>query len=299
MDVAGNVSIFAQHLERQVLLKNNHMEDKEQLKNVDYNERYIPSCNYVNTQDMAVNPYLELISFAYNRYFPKFTTSKSIRDYIEIARGCYAGKFAAEIGGMFPEGFALAFDDAGESHDEGDIPALVLRKGGETVGMLTCESISGSGTEPRTVTILSFTDIDMFGFLDIEKESNTFNFSKSDTEPKTIDMALAMMLCVATEFMAGGSDFLKFFKRKTLVAKNITAMFNKFVKPYVGDGMAVFRMQTFILTALCDNKFYTKEVPYEGYLDSIKYFADAMKGIYGDRFVKHDGADAASAQAEA
>ena len=126
---------------------------------------------------------------------------------------------------------------------------------------------------------LNLTDFDGFDFMNLSRNDNILDFSKDDTDKDTLDMFAAHIYGVINF-----TEFVKVYKAKSLIIKNIDLFTAKLIKPYVSDIQNAYSPEHFLIGVLCGENIHKKTYPYDGYLEHIKEFAAAIKDKYGEKF---------------
>ena len=126
---------------------------------------------------------------------------------------------------------------------------------------------------------LDFTMNDFLNFLQISSYDNFFDFSKDDNNTLTVDMVLAFFKTFATS-----TEFIKVFKAKSLITKNIQLFADKLVRPYVVDMNIIYTPEHFLIGAVCGTDIIKEAYDYNNYLESIKQFAAGIRAKYGDKY---------------
>lgn len=130
---------------------------------------------------------------------------------------------------------------------------------------------------------LDFSDNDIFGFLNISNYDNFFDFTKTDLCDMSIDMILSCLYV-----FANSTDFIKVYKAKSIVTKNITIFAKKLIEPIVTDMNIIFTPEQFHIGVICGTSIIKESYTYENYLESIKSFTNSIKEKFGDIYKKED-----------
>lgn len=126
---------------------------------------------------------------------------------------------------------------------------------------------------------INFSEFSGFDFTGISRINNVVDFIKSDTDTGVMDMVFA--------FIAGLADFteyVKAYKAKQLMIKNINLFCDKLIKPYVQDIQTAFTPDEFVLGVICGENIHRQSYPYENYLKSVQEFAKDIIDKYGDKY---------------
>lgn len=138
---------------------------------------------------------------------------------------------------------------------------------------------------------LDFTMNNFLDFLQISNYDNFFDFSKDDKNDLTVDMFMAFL-----KTFANSTDFIKVFKAKSLVTKNIQLFADKLVRPYVVDMNIIYTPEHFLIGAVCGTDIIKNSYDYDNYLESVKQFAASIRAKYGDKYKVEKEAEAEKAE---
>lgn len=131
-----------------------------------------------------------------------------------------------------------------------------------------------------------FSTFDGFDFLELDRDTNIFDFSKDDECKETFDMIIA---CV--QGLTHFTDFIKEYKVKTITVGNIQNFIDRLIAPIVNDVQALCTPYEFVIVAKCGEEFIKKKYSYEDYLNSVRDFANYIKEKYGERFTVTEPSD--------
>lgn len=126
---------------------------------------------------------------------------------------------------------------------------------------------------------VNFTEFDGFDFTDVSRRGNVIDFAKSDSDNEVMDMFIAHILGLI-DF----TEFVKVYKAKLLVIKNINLFCDKLIAPYVSDIQTAFSPDQFIIGAICGDNIHKMTYSYDNYLESVKTFSNAIKTKYGEKY---------------
>ena len=143
----------------------------------------------------------------------------------------------------------------------------------------TAPERSSNNDELHYACELDFTMNNFLEFLQVNSYDNFFDFSKDDSNEYTVDMILAFL-----KSFANSTDFIKVFKAKSLVIKNIQLFADKLVKPYVVDMNIIYTPEHFLIGAICGTDIVKQSYGYDNYLEYIKQFAAGIRAKYGDKY---------------
>ena len=143
----------------------------------------------------------------------------------------------------------------------------------------TAPDESSKSDELHYACELDFTMNNFLEFLQVNSYDNFFDFSKDDSNIHTVDMILAFL-----KTFANSTDFIKVYKAKSLVIKNIQLFADKLVKPYVVDMNIIYTPEHFLVGAICGTDIVKQSYDYDNYLESIKQFAAGIRAKYGDKY---------------
>lgn len=138
---------------------------------------------------------------------------------------------------------------------------------------------ASNSDETHYAVELDFTMNDFLNFLQVSTFDNFFDFSKDDKNDLSIDMFLAFL-----KTFANSTEFIKVFKTKSLITKNIQLFADKLVKPYVVDMNIIYTPEHFLIGAVCGTDIVKQSYDYTDYLESIKQFAAGIRAKYGDKY---------------
>lgn len=113
--------------------------------------------------------------------------------------------------------------------------------------------------------------------------SMVYMFAKDDQNNDTIDMLVSHIKGVC-EF----TDFIKTFKAKSLIVKNIDMFIKKLVEPYVSDYEVYYTSDNFIISVLCGCTLHRVTCNYDNYLAQIKNLKEKLIDKYGEKYHKPD-----------
>lgn len=126
---------------------------------------------------------------------------------------------------------------------------------------------------------VNFTEFDGFDFTNVSRRGNVIDFAKSDTDKEVMDMFVAHIIGLI-DF----TEFVKAYKAKSLVIKNINLFCDKLITPYVSDIQTAFSPDQFIIGVICGDNIHKMTYSYDNYLESVKTFSNAIKAKYGEKY---------------
>lgn len=126
---------------------------------------------------------------------------------------------------------------------------------------------------------VNFTEFDGFDFTGVNRRGNVIDFAKSDADPEVMDMIFAHLYGLI-DF----TEYVKCFKAKSLIIKNINLFCDKLITPYVSDIQTAFSPESFIIGAICGETIHKMTYKYEDYLASVRSFSDGIQKMYGDKY---------------
>jgi hypothetical protein len=244
----------------------------------------IPIYTVVNVAKFPLNPYREFVHFCINNTYPLF------EDMTKLSLDAFRQLSAEERVNIFnkvtekhPEITFNIFEKT--SHPRIFLEADVLGKGTKVCNvkfythLYYSESNKEKDDKEYVAAEIDFTDNPELDFLNINREFNVFDFTRSGEDPNTIDMFFAHLyaLCNFTEF-------LKHFKTKTLIVKNIDMFANKMIRPWVQDMAILYSANEFSIGSICGEEINKDVFPYDNYLNSVKKYAEEIKAKYGDKY---------------
>lgn len=148
------------------------------------------------------------------------------------------------------------------------------------------KSTVNSATSQHVAIELNFEDFDGFDFLEVSRKHNVLEFCKDDEDKESFDVFIAHLIGFAN-FL----DFVRAYKAKDLITKNIKMFVDKFVSPYVMSTVVQFTVESFIIAVMCGDKLHRKVAPYEKYLTTIQEFGNAIVERYGETYKKVEKTD--------
>ena len=238
-----------------------------------------------NLSQFPLNPYREFVYNCATEVFPKFQhkTDLSLKAFAQMTLDEQKAKLVEICSEI--EGLEFIFLD-NTSHAKIFLEANVLAKGVK-IGVLQffthmtyiSAGSSGQTDEEYVAAELNFSEFDGFDFLNVQRNDNILDFSKDDTNTDAIDMLIAHLYG-----LVNFTEFIKAYKAKSLIIKNINLFTQKLVRPYVSDLQNAFSPEHFLIGVLCGENIHKMTYPYDNYLDSIKEFAKAIQDKYGDKF---------------
>ena len=126
---------------------------------------------------------------------------------------------------------------------------------------------------------VNFTEFDGFDFTNVARRGNVIDFAKSDSDKEVMDMFVAHILG-----LINFTEFVKVYKAKSLVIKNINLFCDKLIAPYVSDIQTAFSPDQFIIGVICGDNIHKMTYHYDNYLESVKSFSNAIKAKYGEKY---------------
>jgi len=237
-----------------------------------------------NLSQFPLNPYREFVFFCATEIYPKLENKLELSldafsklsgdEQKNILLGIVEAIPNAEIKFLEKTSHQKIFLEAEFYHKSSKIALL------QFFTHMTYVSTSSNETNEEYVACeLNFTSFDGFDFLNVQRNDNILDFSKDDKDTGAIDMLAAHL-----KGLADFTEFVKSYKAKSLVIKNINLFTDKLVKPYVSDIQNAFSPEHFLIGVLCGENIHKMTYPYENYLNSIKEFAKAIQDRYGDKF---------------
>jgi len=124
-----------------------------------------------------------------------------------------------------------------------------------------------------------FCAFDGFDFVGCPHGDNLFNFIKDDSDNETADMIFAHLWGFA-HFL----EFVRVYKTKALMVKNIDIFSKKFIQPHVSSMQTAFMSDEFLIAVLCGEQVFKHTYPYTNYFKSIKEFSDAIVEKFVDKY---------------
>lgn len=134
-------------------------------------------------------------------------------------------------------------------------------------------------TKEYVAAELDFSCYNCFDFLELDSANNIFDYAKSDEAEASIDMILANIYA-----FYNFTDFVKYFKTKMLVVKNIQMFCEKLIKPIVTDIQLTFAPEQFMLGVLCGNNILKDVYSYDNYLQTVKNFEKNIRDKFGETY---------------
>ena len=255
----------------------------------------VPIYTIVNLVTIPLNPYREFVNYCVNHTYPKVehTFDLSLDEFFESPQETKI-MFKNKIAELVPN--MTVYLDEKTSH-----PKIFLEGGIKNGEELVCEfkfythldyiSTKKISDDSHAACEIDFTANTGLDFLNISKSDHILDFNLSYDNKNTIDMILAHLYG-----LANFTDFIKHFKTKSLIVKNIEMFSKKMIAPYVQDMSVIYGTDEFIIGTLCDDDINKESFPYDGYLNSVKAYAEKIKEMYGEKYYQEN---LAKAEAEA
>lgn len=237
-----------------------------------------------NLSQFPLNPYREFVFFCATEIFPKLENkiNLSLKEFSVLSPDEQKSIITKAVDAI-PNAEIRILDKT--SHQKIFLEAELYCKEVK-IGLLqffthmTYVSTNSSDTDEEYVACeLNFSSFDGFDFLNVQRNDNILDFSKDDNNKDSLDMLIANIMGLM-DF----TEFVKSYKAKSLVIKNINLFTDKLVKPYVSDIQNAFSPEHFLIGVLCGENIHKMTYPYENYLNSIKEFAKAIQDKYGDKY---------------
>jgi hypothetical protein len=250
-------------------------------------ETAIPIYTIVNIITVPLNPYREFVNYCVEHTYPKVehTFDLSLDDFYNSSADVKK-KFCDKLQELLPNVTVNVAETT--SHPKIFLEGSLLN-GKETI----CEfkfythlnyiSTKQISDDSHAACEIDFTANSGLDFLNISKSDHIFDFNKAYDNEHTIDMILAHLYG-----LANFTDFIKHFKTKSLIVKNIEMFSKKFIAPYVQDISIVYGTDEFIIGTLCGDDINKEYFKYDNYLNSVKQYAETIKSMYGEKYYQEN-----------
>lgn len=253
----------------------------------------IPAYSILSLEGCNVNPYREFSFYCKNTIYPNLSKyyNLSLKDLYAMTNKERIN-FVNSLNEIMPnakftidekpphEKIFLKFDVSIENRNIASVIFYTHYSYSSSLSVTSNPNFNYDDLESFVACELDFTMFDELSFLQIPKENNIFDYTKSDENSLTVDMIIAN-LCGLCNFI----DFIKILKTKILTVKNINMFTEKLIKPYVSDLTILFSPDSFIIGVICNNNIYKKEYSYNNYLTSINKFSEFIKNLKIDNAV--------------
>ena len=244
-----------------------------------------PVYTLTNIETMPTNPYREFVHYAAYSVLPTLekNVNLSLKEFgkLDIEKMKEIIKEAEN----FASGARVNFKDE-TSHKRIFLEGSYFLNNIELCSFKFYNHLSYTATDNNSqndelhyAVELDFTMNNFLDFLQISSYDNFFDFSKDDSNSLTIDMFMAFL-----KTFANSTDFIKVFKAKSLVTKNIQLFADKLVRPYVVDMNIIYTPEHFLIGAVCGTDIIKQSYDYDNYLEHIKQFAANIRAKYGDKY---------------
>lgn len=246
------------------------MIEKEQIKKV------LPVYSLTNIEEIPNNPYREFAYYAGYTVYPEMenTVNISFSNFANLPHN--EQEQVLRLPETIVPGTTAVFKTP--SHEKIMFDCEYSFNGTYLCNIKFYSYYAFSGDGENYAVELNFQENPIFDFLGIDKtENNFFDFIADDENPAGMDMVFAFV-----KTFANSVDFLKTYKAKTIITKNIKLFAEKLVKPLVSDMSILFTPNYFIIGVIHGIDIIKGKYEYENYLNSIKEFAEDLKKTYGD-----------------
>lgn len=248
-------------------------------------KRSVPVYTLKSLLTCTLNPFREFTYYCVTKCFDNlpFKLNLSLTDMHNMSaseRETYINKMSSAL-----ENIDLNVVEANDSNVFLKVEVLLKSTRIGTMNFVTYKA-SDEKTETASSHLamtFEFSQFDGFDFLDMSRDDNILNFVKDDTDKETVDMIFA--------HLAGLNDFIEFvrvYKAKSLMTKNIDTFTDKFVKPYVTIVQTAFLSDEFMIACACGEQIFKKSYPYDNYLKSVKEFGKMITDKFGDKYAKKE-----------
>lgn len=245
-----------------------------------------PVFTLTNIETMPTNPYREFAHFAAYNVLPSFENYHmlSLKQFSQLSLDEQkaiikeAEAFGPNVEVKFAETPSHKRIFLEVTYSQNNITLCTL-KFYSHLSYTTPETDSTKSDELHYATEIDFTMNNFLDFLQISNYDNFFDFSKDDSNTLCVDMILAFL-----KTFANSTEFLKAYKAKSLVTKNIQLFADKLVRPYVVDMNIIYTPEHFLIGAVCGTDIIKQSYDYDNYLEYIKQFAANIRSKYGDKY---------------
>lgn len=231
-------------------------------------KKSVPIYTLENILKFPLNPYREFVYHCSTEYFNSlpFKFNLSLEDIYGFSSD-EKNQYINEMNSNFKDIKLICKDS---SDEEVFLKAEVSYKN-KNIGTLTFfryiddETGFKSSNDYHLAMTFGFSNFDGFDFIEAVREDNVLNFAKDGEDKETADMIFAHLIGFDNFF-----DFVKVYKAKILMVKNINTFSEKLIKPYVSDMQVVCMSDEFIISLLCGDQVLKYAYPYKNYMKSIK-----------------------------
>ena len=243
----------------------------------------IPIYTVVNINTVPLNPYREFVNYCVQHTYPMFehTFDMSLDEFYKNFNEA-KDKFIAKLSEIMP---TMAFEIKKEaSHPRIFLEGMMSSANGPVCTFIFYTHLNYINTktvseDEHASCEIDFTASSELDFLNISKSDHIFDFNRDSNNTNTLDMIIAHLYG-----LANFTEFIKHFKTKSLVVKNIEMFSKKLIAPYVQDMSIMYGTNEFVIGTLCGEDINKESFTYDNYLNSVKKYAETIKSIYGDRF---------------
>lgn len=251
---------------------------------------FFPVASLEAIEKFPLNPYTEFLLYCANSVLPTMEDKyqMSIRDFEAVAKNFDTDdSFLKEMAKKVP-GLDLKLGGKDIVSDRQNcVCKFEVYINGRVVGVchlfryIPVSDLVNLPENRNGVATMEFRFIDFegFDFVELPRQDNIFSFCKDENDKGTIDMLLAIF-----KAMVNFLDYIRAYKAKVLVSKNIKTFAAKFVGPYVSDYFIEFLSDGCHIAVICGENIHKTAFGYDDYLKSIKEFGNTLKEKYGTKY---------------
>lgn len=244
----------------------------------------VPIYTVVNMAVVPLNPFREFVSYCVKQAYPKFEHMFDMSlDEFFLTSDEEKKNFIKKLQELMPNAKFTLLEQT--SHPRIFLECNIYSKDNDELcnfkfyTHLDYISTKKVSDDSHTACEIDFTGNSSLDFLNINKADQIFDFNRDYSNKNTIDMIVAHLYG-----FANFTDFIRHFKTKSLIVKNIEMFSKKMIAPYVEDLTVLYGADEFIIGSLCGGDINKEAYPYENYLNSIKQYAEYIKSIYGNKY---------------
>ncbi len=243
----------------------------------------IPIYTVVNINTVPLNPYREFVNYYVQHTYPivEHSLDVSLDEFCKNFKEL-KDKFLGKLSEFMPN---MTFDIKKEtSHPRIFLEGTMMNGSNLVCTFIFYTHLNYINTKMVSEDEIASCEIDFttnteLDFLNISKTDHIFDFNRDSNNTNTLDMIIAHLYG-----LANFTEFIKHFKTKSLVVKNIEMFSKKLIAPYVQDISIMYGTDEFIIGTLCGEDINKESFTYDNYLTSVKKYAETIKSIYGDKF---------------
>lgn len=264
------------------------------MKNILLTTKSAPVYSVLGLSEFLINPYREFVYFTVTSVFPELEhkSHMSMRQFYDMKDKNNQKELFKDLCEKNIPGIEITFNK-NTSHKKIFVEANVAYNGDNlgTIQFFTHITYLGNPKDYDDANDDTEYVACEFNFIEFSKfktlvnndtsyqNNNIIDFSKDENDNDTIDMIIAHIKC-----LANFTDFVKYYKTRSIVTNNINMFVDKLIGPYVSDYQVIYTPEYFIVAVLCGSVMHKLEFSYNDYLNSIKDMAEKIKARYGEKY---------------